>query len=85
MNPKSPPVINYEAMIIPNSWWKDIRGRIWVIVSRQCTPVHRGEGIEFIPSTVKLLEQYKSDLIEQPWDYVIELIETGKFTPLRPS
>lgn len=82
---KNPAVINYQAIITTNSWWKDIKGRIWVVISRQCTPDIHGDEIDFIPNTVTLLEQFKTDPVKQPWDYVIELIESGKFIPIKQS
>jgi hypothetical protein len=85
MNSKTPAVINYQALLITNSWWKDIKGRIWVVISRQFTPESNGDDIEFIPNTVTLLEQFKTDPVKQPWDYVVELIESGKFIPIKQS
>ena len=85
MNSKTQAVINYQALLITNSWWKDIKGRIWVVISRQFTPESNGDDIEFIPNTVTLLEQFKTDPVKQPWDYVVELIESGKFIPIKQS
>lgn len=85
MNQKTPPAINYQALLITNSWWKDIKGRIWVVISRQFTPEAKGGEIEFVPNTVTLLEQFKTDPVKQPWDYVVELIESGKFIPIKQS
>jgi len=85
LKPKTPPVINYQAVITTNSWWKDVKGRIWVIISRQCTPEKLQDDLQFIPSSVKLLEQFKTEPVEQPWDYVVELIESGKFMALKTS
>ena len=85
MNQKTPAVINYQALLITNSWWKDIKGRIWVVTSRQYTPEINGDDIEFIPNTVTLLEQFKTEPVMQPWDYLVQLIESGKFIPINRS
>jgi len=85
MNLKTPAIINYQAIITTNSWWKDIKGRNWVVICRQFTPESSGDDIEFLPNTVTLLEQFKTEPVKQPWDYVVQLIESGKFIPINRS
>jgi len=61
-----------EAIIPRNSWWTDIRGRVWLILK------YSYETQTFLPTGVEMLELYKTIPTYQPLDVILKSIEKGQ-------
>lgn len=76
--------INYQAMIQKYTWWKDVKGRRWLVVDRFIAIKGTAKQPVYEPETVSILEELTDEPIVRPWQDIVDMIEANKFTQIKP-